>query len=317
MTTESQQATQPFQWSKFLMYLASFCILIMLAGLLVGMAVGLRPLEARAAKVVSHTPVRIDIAWPTTKPAKPQPGAAQPKPDDKPHTWLPAQQQEELLVLAQGAYTGTTLAQGGFSRSPLERIGQALGSSGWFDGTPKVKRAADSTITVEGAWRIPAALIRRGGKDYLISWDGKPMPITYDAGTAKSIRAIIDPAMGPPTNQDGSRDFTNAWQGEDIAASLELLQLMVDKPWAKQVAGIDASEYSSHNRLTLITPEKTRVVWGGRPSKPAMGEVSTAQKLAYLSQLLHDYKRIDAGKDVVYINGGTLQFDISATAGRR
>ena len=92
---------------------------------------------------------------------------------------------------------------------------------------------------------------------------------------------------------------------------------MVDKPWAKQVAAIDASEYSSHNRLSLITPEKTRIVWGGRPTKPAIGEVSTAQKLAYLSQLFHDYKRIDAAHDVVYVNSGNLQFDISATAGRR
>jgi hypothetical protein len=318
-TDQPQPTTQPFQWSKFLLYLSSICILILIGGLIVGGAVGLRPLEARAAKVVSHTPVKIDIAWPTTKPAakatKTDPKAAA-TPEDKPQTWLPAQQQEELLTLAQGAYTGSNIAQGSFSRSPLERIGQALSSSGWFDGTPKVSRAADSTITINGAWRIPAALVRRGNTDYLISWDGKPMPITYDAGSAKSIRVIIDPAMGPPTNQDGSRDFANAWQGEDIAASLELLQLMVDKPWAKQVAGIDASEYSSHNRLTIVTPEKSRIVWGGRPTKPAIGEVSTAQKLAYLSQLQHDYKRIDAGKDVVYINSGTLQFDISATAAK-
>jgi hypothetical protein len=304
------------------MYLASICILILLAGVVVGMAVGMRPLEARAAKVVSHTPVKIDIVWPTTKPAKKaeakaaKPGAA---PAEKPKTWLPAQQQEELLSLAQEAYAGSPTATGreGFSRSPLERIGQALGASGWFDGTPKVKRAADSTITVDGAWRVPGALVRHDGKDYLISWDGKPMPLSYDAGAAKSIRVIIGPAMGPPMNQDGTRDFTGAWQGEDIAASLELLSMMADKPWAKQVAGVDATEWSSRGRLTLVTPENTRVVWGGRPSKPAIGEVSTAQKLAYLQQLLHDFKRIDANHDVVYINSGTLQFDVSATAGRR
>jgi hypothetical protein len=131
------------------------------------------------------------------------------------------------------------------------------------------------------------------------------------------MRVIIGPAVPPPTNQDGSRDFASAWPGEDIAASLELLQLMSDKPWYRQVAGIDASEYSSKGQLLLVTADKTRVVWGGRPSKPAIGEVSTAQKLAYIQQLLHDFKRIDAGHDLVYINMGTLQFDISATANRR
>jgi hypothetical protein len=285
------------------------------------MAVGLRPLEARAAKVVSHTPVRIDIAWPVmARPAAKAKAGAKPTPEAAPQTWLPRQQQEELLALAQEAYHGTGAAaptgREGFSRSPLERIGQALAASGWFEGTPMVRRTSDSTISVEGAWRIPAALVRHDGKDYLISWDAKPMPLVYDAGAAKSMRVILDPALGPPMNQDGSRDFATSWQGEDIAASLELLQLMVDKPWYRQVSGIEASQYSAKGQLTLVTPEKTRVVWGGRPSKPAIGEVSTAQKLAYLSQLLHDCKRIDAGHDLIYINMGTLQFDISATASK-
>jgi hypothetical protein len=312
-------AAPPFQWSKFLVYLASICVLIMLAGLLVGMAVGLRPLEARAAKVVSHTPVKVEIVWPViARPTpKAKPGAKAPTPvaDEKPRTWLPQQQQEELLAIAQAAYQGTGAAS--FSRSPLERVGQALAASGWFEGTPKVRRSGDSTVTVEGVWRIPAALVRREGKDYLISWDAKPMPVTYEAGEAKSMRVIIDPALGPPANQDGSRDFSASWPGEDIAASLELLQLMADKPWYKQVAGIDASQYSGRGQLTLLTPEQTRVVWGGRPSKPAIGEVSTAQKLAYLAELMHDFGRIDARHELVYINMGTLQFDISASAGKK
>jgi hypothetical protein len=298
------------------MYLASLCVVILAGALLVGMAVGMRPLEARAAQTVAHKPVSIEITWPViARPAaKPKPGAT-PAKEEPPRTWLPQQQQDELLALAQSAYQGK--AQPGFSRSPLERIGQALAASGWFEGSPKVRRASDTAICVEGKWRIPAALVRYQGKDHLISWDGKPMPVVYDAGEAKTMRVIIGPAVAPPTTPDGSRDFASAWPGEDIAASLELLQLMSDKPWYRQVAGIDASEYSGKGQLALVTPDRTRVVWGGRPSKPAIGEVSTAQKLAYLQQLFHDFKRIDAGHELVYINMGTLQFDISATATRR
>jgi hypothetical protein len=313
--TESQKP--PFQWSKFLVYLGSFCMLILLGGLVVGMVMGIRPLEARAARVVNHTPTNIEIVWPTIKAKKDEKVKAKPGvPEEKPKTWLPRQQQEDLLTLANEAYIGKS-AGDGFSRSPLERVGQALAASGWFDGTPTVRRVSDTGVVVDGKWRVPAALVRREGKDYLISWDGKPMPLVYDAGEAKAMRVILDPAMGPPTNKDGSRDFAGAWQGEDIAASLELLQLMTDKAWYKQVGGVDASQYSSHNQLALVTPEKTRVVWGGRPNKPAIGEVSTAQKLAYLGQLFHDFKRIDAGHETVYINGGTLQFDISASANKR
>ncbi|MCX5689623.1 MAG: hypothetical protein NTV94_07545, partial [Planctomycetota bacterium] len=58
----------------------------------------------------------------------------------------------------------------------------------------------------------------------------------------------------------------------------------------------------------------TRVVWGGRPSKPALGEVSTAQKLEHLRQLVRDTKRIDASYPMIYVNQERLLFDLSATA---
>jgi hypothetical protein len=312
MMTEQQgmEAKAPFQWSRFFVYLGTFAILILVGVIVVGTALGLRPLEARAA-AVSQGPVKIEIAWPVA--AKPKAEAKTPggAADAAPKTWLPKPQQEEVLALAHDALGSTRV---GLSRSPLERVGDALAASGWFEGTPKVRRGDESTIIVEGEWRVPAAVVRKDDKDYLISWDAKPMPPVYDADEAKSMRVITGPALGPPMNQDGTRDFASGWAGEDIAASLELLALMLDKPWAKQVAGIDASDYSAHGLLSLVTPEKTRVVWGGRPSKPLMGEVSTAQKLAYLGQLMHDCKRIDAGHGVVYINNRQLQFDISASA---
>jgi hypothetical protein len=80
------------------------------------------------------------------------------------------------------------------------------------------------------------------------------------------------------------------------------------------VAGIDASEYSTNGKLVIVTPEQTRVVWGGRPSKPLIGEVSTAQKLAHIAQIMQNYKRIDAGYPLIYVNSVNLQFDISASA---
>src|SRR5262249_5494050 len=109
-TRTAPPAAPPFNWSRFLMYLASLCVVILLAGLLVGMAVGMRPLEARAAQTVSHKAVSIEITWPViAKPvAKPKPGAkATQAKEETPRTWLPQQQQEELRALAQSAYQGT------------------------------------------------------------------------------------------------------------------------------------------------------------------------------------------------------------------
>ncbi len=59
---------------------------------------------------------------------------------------------------------------------------------------------------------------------------------------------------------------------------------------------------------------RTRVVWGGRVTKPLLGEVSSAQKLAHMGELFEKHRRIDAGFPMIYVNSTKLQFDISATA---
>jgi len=290
-----------FRWSSFLTYVSTFCTLILFGGLLMGAVVGMRPLEARAGAIKSLSPVSIRILWPAVH--NPAPGAPV-------QTWLPRPDQEELTERAHMALAEATV---GLTAEPLARIGESLAASGWFDGFPVVRRGDGSTIVVDGKWRIPGAVVRSGGRDYLVSWDAKPMPPVYQPEQS-NMRVIIEPAMGPPRTKDGSRDFDTAWPGEDIAASLELLEVIATKPWSKQVAGVDASEYSSDGRLVLVTTSKTRVVWGGRPSKPAVGEVSTPQKLAHIAQLVHEFGRVDAGYALIYVNSDKLQFDISATA---
>ncbi len=298
----SGEQTGGFQWTQFITYVGSFCVLILVGAVLVGMALGLRPLEQRAALVVSLSPAKVRLTWPMNAVT----------PDGRPATWLPTNNQEEIEQLAADALGDSSTET--FSSDPLERVSTALALSGWFEGEPTVRRLEDNAIEVDGRWRMPGALVRYKGEDYLVSWDGKRMPPVRKAGLEKNFRVIMGPIVGPPTLSDGSPDYATAWPGEDIVASIELLQLIQDKPWFKQVSGVDASDYSAHAKLTLVTPQGTRIVWGGRPSKPLIGEVSTAQKLAHLSQLVHDHKRIDAGYPLIYINAVNLQFDISATA---
>jgi hypothetical protein len=266
------------------------------------MALGLRPMEARAAKVVSLAPSALDINWPLAA------GST----EGQPRTWLPKANQEEIEQLVNDAL-GDPSAEV-FSPEPLERVSRALAQSGWFDGTPAVTRGRHNGVKIQGNWRIPAAMVRYKGDDYLISADGKRLPSVKRAGLEKNFRAIIDPSVGPPAFPDSTPDYRTAWAGEDIVASLELLELVQAKAWYAQVAGIDVSEYSRTGKLTLVTPENTKVVWGGRVSKPLLGEVSTPQKLAHISQILHDHKRIDAGYPLIYVNSVNLQFDISASA---
>ncbi|MFZ4574590.1 MAG: hypothetical protein ACOYN0_09345 [Phycisphaerales bacterium] len=293
-------SAEGFGWRRFLSHLTGFGVLVLCCGLLAGAAIGLRPLERRSAELSFREQPTISIEWP---PIVDDAGATT-------GTWLPSADQEAVLRAAKVALGDH---DDPFSRDPLERIGVALAASGWFDGSPHVTREKGSQIVVQGRWRIPAAVVRHDGRDFLIDQLGRPLPPIYSEGES-TMKFLANPVMPPPMNRDGAREFVSAWAGEDIAAGLELLGAIAGQPWAKQVAGIELSSYSSSGSLELITSYGTRVVWGGRASKPLVGDVSTAQKLANINALTRRYGRIDGSCARAHIYRAHVVFDTSASA---
>ncbi len=293
---DSSQST-PFSWGTFLSALASFSLFALLLGLVVGFVLGLKPLERKASLLTLRVPTSIDIRWPTV-PGNPQ------------VTWIPQPERTSLESLALAAIGNDSDR---FSSDALERVGKAMTGSGWFQEPPNVSRDTGARVVVQGAWRVPAAVVRRDGVEQLISWEGLPMPYSKPAGESR-FPVIDSPSVKAPRTSSGDVDYATAWAGDDIAASLELLQVLLRQTWANQVAGIDVSSYGTDRVLVISTTFGTKVIWGGRVSKPALGEVSSAQKLAHMTQLFVEHKRIDAGYPMIYVNNSKLQFDISATA---
>jgi len=278
--------------SALITYSSAAALTLLCGALVTGVLFGTKALERRAAAALDKGTVQLDIAWPAAA------GGS--------GTWMPRSCSESLESLALDAAGPSSDL---LDADQLDRIATALSQSGWFARLPLVTRQPGGVIQVSGEWRIPAANVRFQNENYLISWDGNPMPPGVQASNW-----IFDPAIGPPRDNAGERDYHRPWAGEDIAASLELLAKIGSEPWVKQVQGIDASQYSSKGQLVLVTDQNTKVVWGGRPSKPALGEVSTAQKLEHLRQLVRDTKRIDASYPMIYVNQERLLFDLSATA---
>ena len=295
MLGDAQPARPAFQWRRFLGYLVTIITIVLLLGAGAGLLLGINPLELRAAQTLDEQ-AQITIVWPELSRKEGQPAS----------TWLPRQFQEELLVTAGHAWTDAA-AKG--PRGRLDAVAQALERSGWFVGSPRARRETGSRVVVEGTWRVPAAVVRHENKDYLISWTGLPMPAQYEVGAA-NLRAIVAPALGPPRDADGRLNFASAWPGEDIAASLELLALIVDRPWGSQVARVDVSQFSSQGVLTLVTMYDTRITWGGRPAKPRQGDVSTNEKLVRLGTLYREWGRIDAQYNAIDISQPHLTIDV-------
>ncbi len=306
--------------------IASTLTIAVVSAIGVGLYRGWTPLERKAVDIIGARAPSVQVRWPalagTTGKEHGTKGEDSPlglhllsvssaSLTDAP-TWLPRQMQEEVLALAQAQIDPKASPLSG---EPLERVGSALEKSGWFDGRPTVRREPGGRLLVSGQWRIPGAVIRDGGHDYMISWDGKPMPVVYDAGQSK-LKAILRVGARPPS-AGAAIDYTKAWPGEDVLAGLELLRVIQARPWMDQVVGVDVGNYGKDRTLAITTVNRGRLVWGGRPNKPRLGEASTAAKLAAIDWLQKRLGSIDGnGRSFdVWWQGRPLEIDVSASGG--
>lgn len=335
-TLPTSAAPAPFDWRRFAVHLGTFMLVVLLLGIGAAVVLGRKPLTKTVTTSVAARGVSLEIAWPLmnaesgkpSKSAKPKTANAKQEPaisktamiPSSPVTapaksWLPEQFQEELMTVGMRAL-GT--APDPLSREPLDRLGSAMADSGWFSGTPTIERHESGKIVVHGTWRVPAAVVRVEDKDHLLSWDGKPMPVTYEQSLS-GLRVIGGATSGPARKADGAIDFAQNWPGEDVEAAVELLAILMQQPYASQIAGIDVSMYAAKKWLIIDTTMGTRIVWGGRPSKPLNGECATNFKLAKLEKIRRDVGRIDAGVGAIEIwwpIERALQIDLTATAAR-
>jgi len=296
----SDARTEGFGWKRLFSHLSTVLIGALCIAAVVGCILGMPYLERRSSELGFAAKPRVEVKWPLFLDENGQPAG----------TWLPVADQEAILLCISESLGERPDP---FSRAPLEELGKTLQASGWFDGIPRITREANSTLKIDGSWRLPAAVVRHDGRDYVIDWSGRQLPPIYAPG-GSTLRFIYEPVMPPPVHADGSRDFLTAWPGEDIVASLELISVALGRKWANQVAGVDASGYSSRATLELVTDRDTRVLWGGRPSKPLVGEVSTPQKLANIEALFRSKDRIDGAHARARINLAHIISDNSASA---
>lgn len=295
----------PTDWNGVSHALSTVLTAVLVLGLIAGLSLGLGPLEARAAGVLGVRPTKVTIDWPTYQTA-----------DGSRATWLAEALQEEIMDRAHAAAEPGATNDGMFRRDALRAVGEAMRTSGWFDGTPTVTRRTDGEIHVEGTWRIPAAVVRSGALDRLVSWTGAPMPVEYPAGKARGQTVILGVGAPAPTDESGAPSYIGAWPGEDLQAGLELHRLLSTQAWRDQIAAIDVRGYEKSRLLVIVTKRDGRIEWGGRPSAPRVGDVSTASKIAHLEHLNRELRSIDANLPSIEIWGAQpLEINVSASSG--
>jgi len=307
----SPDAAQPSRWrtrlAATIRVASGVTGVLLLSAMVVGIIAGRGPMMAEASSL-NKTPVRVTIEWPLMAPSvalptgkdskSSQAGIRQAGLTNMPATWLDTGSQAALLRLAYDSLAG--LDEHPFDAGCIERTQRAMMDSGWFAKPCQVVKSPDGRVVIRGDWREPAAAVRFGDHDYLVSAKGERLPPEYPP-EGSGLKVLIGPEMEAPKVGD-------LWLGGDVQAGLALLECLRGAPADQrrdvldQVHAIDISEFSMKKRLVIVTDTGSRILWGGEPGTFVPGQAPDTIKLQRLARMIREHGRIDATRDFLDIS---------------
>jgi hypothetical protein len=183
-----------------------------------------------------------------------------------------------------------------FDRENLAVTRDALMSTGWFESIEQVRRVSASHVEVRATYVTPAAVVRDGEGDHLVTAAGRLLPRSYPHDGASEQLVITGVHFERPQRPGA------AWDGLDIRAALRLVDRLSGVAWRAQIESIDAGAFLDEQRLTIVTDLGARIAWGSAPDDEMALEIDADRKIAYLDRAYEDFGRIDTGY------AGTLRF---------
>lgn len=265
--------------------------LIVIGGI-AGVALGVGPLQERVGALRSD-PLVVRFEWPLISGSK--------------GTWLNEAEQTRLHSIAMAHLTPNP-----FDRAALVETRDALAATGWFITPPTIQRKPGGVVEIVGMWRKPAAVVRHGRWEHLVSRDGALLPLRYPIGGSGNLPLILNPFTAPPQRTDGGPGVGLPWAGGDIPAAISLFDLLRTSDRYADVAAIDVRRYVRDGLLTIVTTNGGRVVWGAAPGAGAPGEVSERVKLERFERLFADSSWLGESRPPIEIHTSVVLIDESA-----
>lgn len=191
------------------------------------------------------------------------------------------------------------LANEPIARDGLISVSTALAQTGWFEEVNQVSWTSNSNAEIDATFLIPYALVESGERTYYVDVYGKRMPsrignTVRDDYHFITLKQLNYPAPPRPGMQ---------WDGDDVIASLKLLQLFYDYKWAAQIDSLNLSKFGGSQVIMFTTKTPSQFVWGSPPNQEKALEALAVQKLERLAKAHESFGAIDQG-----ISG---QFDLT------
>jgi hypothetical protein len=197
--------------------------------------------------------------------------------------WVsPALQQEILATAGKGGVKFS------LNETIARQVGDNLQTFAWLYNT-QVSIGAES-IVVKANYRVPVAMVRAEDKQYYI--DSQLMVLDYIPLNKLTIVEIT----GVSSHLLTSRSVGTKWQSDDVAAAVELIELLdkmdkqvePNKPLLAELKSIDMSNFNgrrstSQAHIVFYAKDGTEIRWGAQKGQWHKNlEARDEEKLAIL-----------------------------------
>ena len=189
----------------------------------------------------------------------------------------------------------------------LRDIADVLAANPWVKKVNRVRRlygeSAGDTIEIECDYRVPSAFVHCKDEYILVDADAYRLPekfavkeghpqMMFTEDGRLALR-IID-GVGAAAPQLGKK-----WDGEDLAAGLDMAHLLFGQPCAEAIEKINVGNYKGRIKpreaqIVLVTRDSTQIRWGEAPRLNFYAELKPEQKLERLNKIVERYGRVDA-----------------------
>ena len=211
---------------------------------------------------------------------------------------------EQIALIAR-----PTGAHSSFDHELLEKTTALLLRNPWVRKVRSVRRAythrPGDTLELDCEYRAPVALVKFGSLYWLVDESGVRLSepfteqnvpnIQFDPGGHTVIR-VIEGVRQPAPHFAGEK-----WPGDDLAAGLNMVKYLFDRPYAEDILRVNVSNFAGREenknpQIVLETKYQTQIWWGRPPSGDDVDsflEVSSARKLEYLKWTVEQEGRVD------------------------
>ncbi len=263
------------------------------AAVFVSAGMGIKAVDTRAAELIVSDHQTIEVNW----------GQG-----ESGYIWMPISERTRINKKLASAVTTRELSEfppntpvNEFKNSdtlswhPLYKASRALADTGWVNGDPVARWTETGSITIGADWRVPPAVVRDNGRDYLIDYDANVLPLDYAHDESNQF-VIHNPALPNPGTG-------NTWDEPEIRDALKLLAELKANGLLAQVEGIDLGTNREHGILQIITNGGGRIIFGGGPGRSRPAEMPSEVKIERLQAVQSKTGRIDAGAVLLDVRG--------------